>query len=59
MDFETTVDLNEVKRVIEAPEFAQYLLSHTVTFGAAAFILQTLLDAVDKAAQQVDNTENI
>ena len=59
MDFETTVDLAEVKRVVEAPEFAQYLLSHTTTFGAAAFILQTLLDAIDEAARNVDNTENI
>ena len=59
MDFETTVDLDEVKRVIEAPEFAQYLLSHTTEFGSAAFILQTLLDAVEEAAQQIDNTENI
>ena len=39
MDFETTVDLDEVKRVIEAPEFAQYLLSHTVNFSTAAYIL--------------------
>lgn len=59
MDFETTVDLDEVKRVIEAPEFAQYLLSHTTEFGTAAFILQTLLDAVEEAVQQIDNTENI
>lgn len=59
MDFETTVDLDEVKRVIEDPEFAQYLLTHTTTFGAAAFILQTLLDAVENAAQSVDKDENI
>ena len=59
MDFEVTVDLAEVKEVIEAPEFAQYLLSHTTQFSTAAFILQTLLDAVDNAAQQLDNSENI
>lgn len=59
MDFEVTVDLEEVKQVIEAPEFAQYLLSHTTQFSTAAFILQTLLDAVDEAAQQFDNSENI
>ena len=59
MDFETTVDLDEVKRVIEAPEFAQYLLSHTTEFSSAAFILQTLLNAVDEAAQTLDNSENI
>ena len=59
MDFEMDVDLAEVKNVIEHPDFAQYLLSHTTSFGAAAFILQTLLDAVDEAAQQFDNSENI
>ena len=59
MDFETTVDLQEVKEVIEHPDFAQYLLSHTTTFGAAAFILQTLMNAVEDAAHSVDNSENI
>ena len=59
MDYEVTVDLEEVKQVIESPDFAQYLLSHTTQFSTAAFILQTLLDAVDAAAQQVDNFEEI
>lgn len=59
MDYEVTVDLDEVKQVIEAPEFAQYLLSHTTQFSSAAFILQTLLNAVDDAAQSIDNNENI
>ena len=59
MDFETTVDLDEVKRVIEAPEFAQYLLSHTTEFASAAFILQTLLNAVEEAAHQIDNSEEM
>lgn len=59
MDFEMDVDLAEVKEVIEHPDFAQYLLAHTRSFGAAAFILQTLLDAVESAAHSVDNSENI
>ncbi len=59
MDLEVSVDLEEVKRVIEAPEFAQYLLSHTTQFSSAAFILQTLLDAVDDAAASLDNSDNI
>ena len=59
MDFEMDVDLNEVKEVIEHPDFAQYLLSHTTSFGAAAFSLQTLLDAVEAAAASVDNSDNI
>ena len=59
MDFEVEVDLDEVKRVVEAPEFAQFLLSHTTQFSSAAFILQTLLDAIEAAASSVDNNENI
>jgi hypothetical protein len=59
MDFETTVDLEDVKRTVEAPEFAQYLLSHTTEFSTAAFILQTLFNAIQDAAQSIDNTENI
>lgn len=55
MDFEMDVDLAEVKAVVEHPDFAQYLLSHTTSFGAAAFILQSLLDAVDNAARSIDN----
>ena len=55
MDFEITVDLDEVRAVIEAEEFSEYLLSHTTEFATAAFILQTLLNAVEEATQQVDN----
>lgn len=58
MDFEVEVDLDEVKRVVEAPEFAEYLLLHTTQFSSAAFILQTLLDAIETAAS-LDNSENI
>jgi hypothetical protein len=50
MDFNIEVDLNDVKQFIDSPDFAQYLLSHTTDFATAAWILQTLLDAVDAAA---------
>ena len=53
------VDLDEVKEFIENPEFHQYLLANTTEFSTAAFILQTLLDAVENAIQRIDNTENI
>ncbi len=59
MDFETIVDLDDVKRFVESEKFAQFLLANTTEFSTAAFILQTLLDAVEEAAQQIDNTENI
>lgn len=44
------VDLNDVKQFVESADFAQYLLSHTTDFTTAAWILQTLLDAIDAAA---------
>ena len=59
MDFEVEVDLDEVKELVESPDFAQFLLSHTTQFSSAAFILQTLLDAIYDAVQSLDNTENI
>lgn len=59
MNFEVSVDLDEVRAVIEAEEFSEYLLSHVTEFASAAFILQTLLNAVEEAAQQVDNSEEI
>ena len=50
MNFDIEVDLDEVRQVIESPDFAQYLLTHTTDFASAAWILQTLLDAIDVAA---------
>lgn len=54
-----TLDLQEVNDFIHDPDFHAYLLLHTSDFTVAAWILQTLLDAVAKAGQAVDNTENI
>lgn len=56
---EVTIDLEEVKNFIENPDFHQYLLAHTPSFETAAFILQSLLDAVETAASSVDNSDNI
>lgn len=52
---EITIDLDEIKAYIENPEFHRYLLDTAPSFEAAAFILQTLLDAVESAVNQVDN----
>lgn len=41
--------LDEVETTVTNDEFAQYLLSHTTDFSVAAFIMQTLLDAIDEA----------
>ena len=52
---EMTIDLQEVKDYIENPKFASYLLETCPTFECAAFVLQSLVDAVQNAAQSVDN----
>ena len=50
------VDINDVERFINNPDFHYYLVNNTVDFGTAAFILQTLLDKVKEIRQsQVDN----
>ena len=61
MNFNTemTIDLQEVKDYIENPKFAAYLLETCPSFECAAFVLQSLLDAVEDAAQSVDKEENI
>jgi hypothetical protein len=46
--------LDEVEATVTDDKFAQYLLSHTTDFSAAAFIMQTLLDAVDEAKEKLN-----
>ena len=58
-DTELTIDLQEVKEYIENPKFAQYLLATAPSFECAAFVLQSVLDAVNTAALSVDNSDNI
>ena len=58
-DLEIEVDLQEIKEYIENPKFTQFLLDSAPSFGCAAFVLQKLLDALDEAAQSVDNSNNI
>ena len=44
--------LAEVEATVTDEEFAQYLLSHTTDFCSAAFIMQTLLDAIDEEKEK-------
>lgn len=48
--YEVRVDLDEVKAFVESEKFTQFLLSNTTDFGTAAYILQTVLDAVERDA---------
>ena len=57
--FEVKIDrevLEEVEATVTNDKFAQYLLSHTTNFAAAAFILETLLSAIDEAKEKLNET---
>lgn len=56
LDTEITIDLQEVKDYIENTDFSKFLLDTVPSFGCAAFVLQTLLNAVEEAAQSIDNS---
>ena len=56
--FEVTIDmevLEEVEATVTSDKFAQYLLSNTTNFASAAFILQTLLNAIDEAKEKMND----
>ena len=55
-DTEMTIDLDEVKEFIETRASTQLLLDAAPSFGCAAFVLQKLMDALDEAAQSLDNS---
>lgn len=46
--------LDEVEATVTNDGFAQYLLSHTTEFASAAFIMQTLLNAIDEAKEKLN-----
>lgn len=56
-DTEMTIDLDEVKEFVESEKFTRFLLDAAPSFGCAAFVLQKLFDAVDEAAQSLDNNK--
>lgn len=58
-DTELTIDLEEVKEYIESNKFTRFLLDTAPSFETAAFVLQSLLNAVDDAKQSLDKEENI
>ena len=55
--FSVTIDrevLDEVEATVTNDGFAQYLLSHTTEFASAAFIMQTLLNAINEAREKLN-----
>ena len=55
LDMTVNVDLQDVKNFIESEKFCQFLLNNTTQFTTAAFILQSVMNAVEEAAATVDN----
>lgn len=51
---ELNVNLNFVTDFIESDKFHQFLLSNTTEFETAAFILQSLMDAVENAKASME-----
>lgn len=58
MDEYIEVDLEDVERFVNNPDFHYYLLNNVTDFNTAAFILQTLIDTVEeiKKQHQVEDT---
>jgi len=48
------VDIEEVEKFILSDDFRDYLLSSTANFGVAAFILQSLMNAVDDVRMKME-----
>ena len=42
------VDLEEVEKFVTSDKFTNFLLSNTTDFAVAGYVLQTLLDSLDK-----------
>ena len=48
------VDIEEVEKFILSDDFRDYLLSSTTDFGVAAFILQSLMNAVEDVRMKME-----
>ena len=44
-----TVDLDEVENYVTSDKFTQFLVNTTTNFGTAAFVLQEVMNAVQRA----------
>lgn len=42
------IDINNIKEFVLSDKFRNFLISETTEFGTAAFVLQTLLEKIDK-----------
>lgn len=53
LDTTVAVDLNDVEEFVTDEKFTRYLLDNTTDFGTAAFILQSVLTAVERAREEI------
>ena len=53
---EVSVDIKEVEEFITDEKFTNFLLENTADFGVAAFIMQSLLDAIENAKRKIKET---
>ena len=54
---ECSVDLEQAEKFITSDKFTKFLLNNTTDFGVAAFIMQSLLDALQQAKESIKETE--
>jgi hypothetical protein len=54
---EVSVDINDVEKFITSDKFTEFLLNNTTDFATAAFVLQSLLEAVDVAKEELSKGE--
>lgn len=58
MEIEITQDIIEdAENFVWSNSFASFLTSHTVTFEAAAFLLDTVIKAIDEAKKALKESE--
>ena len=52
------IDLKNVREFVESEKFTTFLTSNTTDFGTAAFVLQTVLNELDRAEKPIDIETN-
>lgn len=50
------IDLKNVREFVTSEKFTTFLTSNTTNFGTAAFVLQTVLNELDRAENPSDET---
>lgn len=54
LDTTMTVDLDEVKRLVESDAFVQFLLNHTSDLAVAGYVLQKVMESIEADSANLD-----